>query len=80
MILRPRDIHTLVLSGIATSGVVLSTLRHAGDADYVLVVVRDCCSDQDAEVHSLLMDKIFARQATVTTSEMFVKMAKVSAR
>ncbi|MGH7440727.1 MAG: cysteine hydrolase family protein [Polyangiaceae bacterium] len=41
MILRANGIDTLVLGGIATSGVVLSTVRHAADADYRLVVVAD---------------------------------------
>ena len=36
MILRANDIDTLVLYGIATSGVVLSTLNDAADADYLL--------------------------------------------
>ena len=34
MILRAREVETLILMGIATSGVVLSTLLHATDADY----------------------------------------------
>jgi nicotinamidase-related amidase len=60
MILRANGIETLVLAGIATSGVVLSTLRHAADADYRLLVVKDCCSDKDAEVHRVLIEKISA--------------------
>ena len=40
MILRAREIHTIVLFGIATSGVVLSTLLLASDADYRLVAGR----------------------------------------
>jgi nicotinamidase-related amidase len=39
LILRANGIETLILTGIATSGVVLSTLRHAADADYRLLVV-----------------------------------------
>jgi nicotinamidase-related amidase len=31
--------------GIDTSGVVLSTVRHAADADSRLVVVEDCCAE-----------------------------------
>jgi nicotinamidase-related amidase len=69
MILRANGIETLVLTGIATSGVVLSTLRHAADADYRIVVVSDCCSDRDAEVHRVLVEKVFARQAQILTSE-----------
>ncbi|HEV2212748.1 MAG TPA: isochorismatase family cysteine hydrolase [Gammaproteobacteria bacterium] len=73
MLLRAQDIHTLVLCGISTSGVVLSTLRHAADADYQLLVLRDCCSDPDAKVHACLLDKVFPRQATVTTSAELIK-------
>ncbi len=69
MILRSGGIETLVLAGIATSGVVLSTVRHAADADYRLVVVTDCCSDGDAEVHRLLTEKVFVRQTTLSTAE-----------
>jgi nicotinamidase-related amidase len=69
MVLRANGIETLVLTGIATSGVVLSTIRHAADADYRLVVVSDCCADPDPEVHRVLTERVFARPATVTTAE-----------
>ena len=65
VILRAKGIDTLVLAGIATSGVVLSTVRQAADADYRLVVVGDCCADADDEVHRVLTQKILPRQATV---------------
>lgn len=78
MILRAREIETLVLFGIATSGVVLSTALDASDADYRLIVVRDCCMDQDAEVHAIVLDKIFARRATVLTADEL--LAAISAR
>ncbi|MGB6690928.1 MAG: isochorismatase family cysteine hydrolase [Terracidiphilus sp.] len=68
MILRANDVDTLVLLGIATSGVVLSTLLHAIDADYRVIVVKDCCFDQDPEVHACLTEKIFPRVATVVTA------------
>ena len=51
MILRAHDIDTLVLLGHATSGVIVSTVRYAADADYRLVVVEDGCADRDAEIH-----------------------------
>ncbi|MCL2449565.1 MAG: cysteine hydrolase [Polyangiaceae bacterium] len=69
MILRAHGAETLVLTGIATSGVILSTLRYAADADYRLVVVKDCCADGDAEVHRVLTEKVFPRQATVLPAE-----------
>jgi nicotinamidase-related amidase len=76
MILRANDIETLVLTGIATSGVVLSTVRHAADADYRLVVVGDCCSDKDDEVHRVLVEKVFSRQALVLSAEEVVEALK----
>jgi len=68
MILRANNIETLVFAGIATSGVVLSTLRHAADCDYRLVVAEDCCSDRDDEVHLVLTGKVFPRQARVMSA------------
>jgi nicotinamidase-related amidase len=58
----------LVLAGIATSGVVLSTLRQAADLDYRLTVLADGCLDADAEVHRVLMEKVFPRQADVVST------------
>ena len=67
-LLRANGINTLVLAGVHTSGVVLSTVRHAGDLDYRLVVVRDCCADPDADVHAMLLDIVIAKQAAVVTT------------
>ena len=67
-LLRANGIDTLVLAGVHTSGVVLSTVRHAGDLDYRLVVVRDCCADPDAQVHAMLLDRVIAKQAAVVTT------------
>ncbi|PYO69903.1 MAG: isochorismatase [Gemmatimonadetes bacterium] len=67
VVLRAANIDTLVLTGIATSGVVLSTLRQAADLDYRLVVLADACLDGDAEVHRVLTEKVFPRQAEVLT-------------
>jgi nicotinamidase-related amidase len=65
MVLRAGAVETLVLAGIATSGVVLSTLRQAADLDYRLTVLADGCLDADPEVHRVLLGKVFARQAEV---------------
>lgn len=67
VVLRAMEADTLVLSGIATSGVVLSTLRHAADLDFGLTVLSDACFDADPEVHRVLVDKVFPRQAAVVT-------------
>jgi nicotinamidase-related amidase len=68
LILRANQIDTLILFGIATSGVVLSTLCHAADADYRLVVIKDCCADLDAAVHHCLVEKIFPRSSVVASA------------
>jgi nicotinamidase-related amidase len=69
MILQAQGITHLVLCGIATSGVVLSTLRQAADKDYELTVLKDACADRDDEVHRVLTEKVFPRQANVITSK-----------
>ena len=69
VLLRAAGADTLVLAGIATSGVVLSTLRQAADLDYRLTVLADACADGDPEVHRVLTEKVFPRQAAVTTAE-----------
>jgi nicotinamidase-related amidase len=71
MILRATEIDTLVLFGIATSGVVLSTLLDACDADYRLIVIRDCCADPDQELHAALLDRCFPRRAQVISAAEF---------
>jgi nicotinamidase-related amidase len=67
VLLRARRTEHLVLAGIATSGVVLSTLRQAADLDYRLTVLADGCLDADPEVHRVLLHKVFPRQAEVTS-------------
>jgi nicotinamidase-related amidase len=67
VLLRGLEATTLVLTGIATSGVVLSTLRQAADLDFGLVVLEDACLDADPEVHRVLTQKVFPRQAEVLT-------------
>lgn len=67
VVLRSADVDHLALAGIATSGVVLSTLRQAADLDFGLTVLADACLDADAEVHRVLTEKVFPRQADVLT-------------
>ena len=68
VVLRAGEIGHLVLCGIATSGVVLSTLREAADKDYRCTVLADLCADTDAEVHAVLTGKVFPRQARVVNA------------
>ena len=67
VLLRGYGASSLVLAGVATSGVVLSTVRQAADLDFELMVLSDACADRDPEVHTVLTEKVFPKQATVLT-------------
>ena len=67
-----RGVDTLVLAGIATSGVILSTVRDAADRDFRILVLKDGSFDRDEEVHRVLTEKVFPRQAEVVTIDEFV--------
>jgi nicotinamidase-related amidase len=72
VLLRAAGADTLILAGLSTSGVVLSTLRQAADLDYRLTVLADACADRDDEVHRVLTDKVFPRQALVTSADEWI--------
>jgi nicotinamidase-related amidase len=72
VVLRGHRIEHLVLTGLATGGVVLSTLREAADKDYRLTVLSDACGDRDPEVHNVLLNKVFPRQADVLTTDRWI--------
>jgi nicotinamidase-related amidase len=59
----------LILAGISTSGVVLSTVCDGADLDYRLVVLADACADRDPAIQDVLMEKVFPQRATVITVE-----------
>lgn len=67
--LRDEGIDTLVLAGLSTSGVVLTTVRHAADEDYRLYVLSDATGDPDPEVHRVLTEKVFPHQADVIATD-----------
>lgn len=73
IVLRSKGIQHLVLTGVVTSGVVLSTALEAADKDYQLTILADACQDRDEEVHQLLVEKLFPRYATVTTVAEWIK-------
>jgi nicotinamidase-related amidase len=72
VLLRGAGANALVLGGISTSGVVLSTVRQAADLDYRITVLADACADPDAEVHRVLTEKVFPKQALVTTADEWI--------
>ncbi|TPG36328.1 isochorismatase family cysteine hydrolase [Flavobacterium pectinovorum] len=69
VVLRSNDIKHLVLTGVATSGIVLSTMTEASDKDYKITILSDGCADRDDEVHRVLTTKVFLRHANVLTIE-----------
>ncbi|MVZ99294.1 isochorismatase family protein [Actinomadura sp. LD22] len=58
---------TLVLTGLATSGVVISTLRDATERQYAQIVLSDGCDDIDEEMHRFLVERFFPREADIMT-------------
>ncbi|MFG2220040.1 MULTISPECIES: cysteine hydrolase [unclassified Streptomyces] len=58
-------IDTLILTGISTSGVVLSTLIDVADRDYLVYVLSDGVADRDPEIHQVLVHKVFPTRAHV---------------
>ncbi|KAA0159224.1 hypothetical protein FNF27_06174 [Cafeteria roenbergensis] len=69
-------VDTIVLGGFSTSGVILSTVCWAGDHDIRAVVLEDLCADADAEMHRVLVTKVFMKQAFVMSSEDVVAAAR----
>ena len=67
--LQARGIKTIIISGVATRGVVLSTVRDAADKDLRVFVIKDLCLDADPEIHQVLTEKVFPAQAWVLTSD-----------
>ena len=58
-------VDSLILVGIASTGVVLSSVAYASDADFRLYTVKDCCYDPDQVVHDHLFSTAFESRTTV---------------
>lgn len=63
--LRARGVDTLVMAGISTTGVVLSSVTWASDADYDVRLVRHCCYDPDEVAHEALFRTGFGGRVQV---------------
>jgi len=63
--LSAQGIDTLIMVGVASTGVMLSSIAHASDADYRLLTVKDCCYDPDSVVHEHLFATAFESRTTV---------------
>ncbi|MBB1628617.1 isochorismatase family cysteine hydrolase [Achromobacter sp. UMC71] len=63
--LSAQGIDTLIMVGIASTGVMLSSIAYASDADFRLYTVKDCCFDPDPVVHEHLFATAFASRTHV---------------
>ncbi len=66
-ILRSQEITQLVIAGVTTSGVVLSTFCEAADQDLQITILSDACADPKQGLHHELMTSLFPRSADVVT-------------
>ncbi len=67
--LSAQGIDSLIMVGIASTGVVLSSVAYASDADFRLYTVKDCCYDPDQVVHEHLFSTAFDSRTTVLSIE-----------
>jgi nicotinamidase-related amidase len=67
--LKEKQIRSLIVAGLSTSGCVMSTVRGAADQGFVITVVEDACADPVSELHDLLMKHALASTAHIATLE-----------
>jgi nicotinamidase-related amidase len=77
-ILAVQDIDHLVLAGIATGGIVLSTALQAADLDYHVTVLSDACADPNPALHQTLLTAVLSRRGEVATVEEWAHTLKVA--
>lgn len=71
LVLRAGDVQKLIIAGLSTSGVVMSTVRQGSDMDYQLVVLEDLCLDGEQAMHDAAM-MVIGKQAEVLKSAEWV--------
>ena len=60
-------IKRLFMSGVSTSGVVLSGAKEGHDRDYEITLLEDCCCHSEPALHDAVIETM-RRIATITTS------------
>jgi nicotinamidase-related amidase len=76
LILSSLGVKNLVLCGLSTGGVVLSTLVEAVDKDFGITVLEDLCMDPDEEVHRVLTEKTFKKRGAVVKAKEWINGLK----
>ena len=66
-ILGANGVRRIYISGVSTSGAVLSAAKEGHDRDYEIVVLEDCCCALTEEQHQAVIEQM-QRIAVVTTS------------
>jgi nicotinamidase-related amidase len=66
-ILRANGIRRLYVSGVSTSGAVLSAAKDGHDRDYEVYVLDDCCCALSEEQHQAVIDQM-KRMTTIVTA------------
>ncbi|MGE0824164.1 MAG: cysteine hydrolase family protein [Candidatus Binatia bacterium] len=75
-ILQAQGITHLVLTGIATDGVVEGTARDGADRGYHIIIPNDCCAATSEEAHRVILGGILSHLTTVCTSDEVVQALK----
>ena len=68
-ILSAQGLTHLVLTGIATDGVVEGTARDGADRGYYIIIPEDCCAATIEEAHRVILGGMLAALATVCTAD-----------
>ncbi|OAP59074.1 hypothetical protein AYL99_06372 [Fonsecaea erecta] len=67
-VLKEKEIKSLIIGGVSTSGCVLSTTRAATDRGYIVTVMEDACFDPVPGLHGMLATHALPMSAHVATS------------
>lgn len=68
VLLRGLQVNHIVLTGVSTSGVVLSTTVEAADKDYKITILEDAVTDNNSKKHQFLMNEILTRYAEISST------------
>jgi nicotinamidase-related amidase len=75
-ILQAQGITHLVLTGIATDGVVEGTARDGADRGYTIFIPDDCCAATTEEAHRVILGGILSALTTVCKADEVVQALK----
>jgi len=68
-VLRRQDTHFLVVLGIPTRAAVRNIGTDGPNRFFDTIIVSDCCSDEDSQVHRVLLTYVLTHQSQVVTSD-----------